>query len=381
MIQIDFFDKDIVSTLLPIKTMQPEGVFFLTDKRMTGSREIRQVQEAIRDILPETEVEFRPVNIDDLENIYGELKTLIEAVGSEIGCIDLTGGTELMTIAGFRAASEYGILPIYVDVRREHVINALTGEQLADCRHVTLDECLTAVGAKRLTASHDLPEPEEYERITSMAELLIDHVEAWQELYQHLANSVNGQNASMTARIVKGFGKYTNQVLNLCDAFSTYGFWTQVEDQAYRFNSLKYKRYMTNFGIWLEMYVYIKALRVFDGAELGVVIDWNEADRVDTEDNEIDVLVMRRSIPIFISCKMRKPVSADLYEVGYLAERLGGERARALLATSFPVKELGTSPKRMYNRMKKLKVGLIEASSFREMPASDVFNQAVQMTD
>ena len=116
-------------------------------------------------------------------------------------------------------------------------------------------------------------------------------------------------------------------------------------------------------------------------AELGVVVDWYESDNVDTQDNEIDVVVMRRSIPIFISCKMRKPVSGDLYEVGFVASRLGGSRAKAVLATTYPVKELGVSPKRMYQRMKKLRVGLIEADNFSRLPAADVLNQAIQMTE
>ena len=149
----------------------------------------------------------------------------------------------------------------------------------------------------------------------------------------------------------------------------------------YRFTSRKAKSYITTYGTWLELFVYINALDVFDEAALGVVIDWNDGDNIDTQDNEIDVVAMRRSIPIFISCKMRKPVSGDLYEVGFIAHRLAGSRAKALLATTYPVKELGISPKRMYQRMKKFRVGLIETDSFDQYNPADVFNQAIQMTE
>ena len=37
MVQIDFFDKDIVSTLLPVTTMEPDKVCFLIDK-MQGKK-------------------------------------------------------------------------------------------------------------------------------------------------------------------------------------------------------------------------------------------------------------------------------------------------------------------------------------------------------
>ena len=382
MIQIDFYDKDIVSTLLPINTMKPDKVIFLVDKRIITGKELRQVGEAIMDMVPEIELEYRSCDVDDFQDIYREIVAAVEQAGDEIGCIDLTGGTELMTACGFRAAVEFNITPIYVDVKREHVLNAINGNIIKDAEHISLTDCLNATGAKRLKDSHDLPREDEYERILGMSEVLFKNVDAWQKLYQYLANTVNGNPGQMTAKLTNGnFGRDTNAVKRICQAFCDFGFWTEEGENLYRFTEKKYKHYMTTFGIWLELYIYIKARETYGDAELGVVIDWYEGDNVDTQDNEIDVLIMRKSIPIFISCKMRKPVSSDLYEVGYLAQRLGGDRSKALLATTFPVKEMGTSPKRMYQRMKKLRIGLIETESFLEKPAADVFNYAMQMTE
>ncbi len=381
MIQLDFFDKDIVSTLLPINTMKPDKVFFLVDKRIITGKEVRQLSEAIENMLPEIDLEFKPVDVDDFEDIYREAVDVIKKNNGEEIYVDLTGGTELMSACGFRAALQYDVIPIHVDVRREKVFNVSTGEIIKPTEHISLEDCLTAVGAKRLKDSHDIPAEEEFDRILAMGEVLFHNVNAWQKLYQHLANSVGGKN-QMTARIkLDNFGRDSKGVKRLCEAFAEYGFWKEVEEGQYEFAASKYKRYMTTFGTWLELYIYIKAKEVFGDAELGVVIDWYDADNVDTQDNEIDVLVMKKSVPIFISCKMRKPVSSDLYEVGYLAERLGGGKAKALLATTFPVKELGTSPKRMYQRMKKLKIGLIETDSFKDTSAAEVFNHALQMTE
>ena len=408
MIQIDFFDKDIVSTLLPISTTMPDKIIFLIDKRHISGKDPEHVTHAIKSILPDTEVEFVSVAVDNFSEIYDALIKIVESADdiSDI-CIDLTGGTELMSACGYRIAREYNVLTVYVDVRREYLINAETGEILSPVRHVSLESCLTAIGAKRLTDSHGLPEKEEFESILSMCEIIFSNVAAWQELCQYIANTVSTSGDNMKIRIPEKVGKNQKAIETLIQGFIDYGFWSRVNSDKYieghtsdggrtwdyrsystngvkgeyKFKNKKIRSYMTTFGTWLELYVYIKALEVFDEAAIGVVIDWDDGDSIDTQDNEIDVVAMRRSIPIFISCKMRKPVSGDLYEVGFVASRLGGSRTKAILATTYPVKEMGVSPKRMYRRMKKFKVGLIEAGRFKELPAADVFNQAIQMTE
>lgn len=385
MIQIDFFDKDIVSTLLPISTTRPDKVVFLIDKRKSTGKESENVSKAINEIVPEAVIDFVPVTVDDLGDIYRNLKEVIEGIEDKDDvCIDLTGGTELMSACGYRLAIEYNILPIYVDVRREHVINAETGEVISPVKHISLESCLTAIGAKRLRDSHELPNEEEFERIENMCNIIFDNIPDWQKLCQYIANTVATSGNRMTIRLSDRHGKTKKGTEALIRGFVDNGFLNRVEggvEGEYRFADNKAKSYITTYGTWLELYIYIKALQVFDEASIGVVIDWYEGDHVDTQDNEIDVVAMRRSVPIFISCKMRKPVSGDLYEIGYIASRLGGTRAKALLATTYPVKEFGVSPKRMYQRMKKLKVGLIEAERFRELPPADVFNQASQMTE
>ncbi len=440
MIQIDFFDKDIVSTLLPISTTRPDKVVFLIDKRNITGRDPENVTRAIKNMLPETEVEFQPVTVDDLADIYNKMREVLNGI-EDLGdvCIDLTGGTELMSACGYRISKELDILAIYVDVRREHVINAETGEVISPVKHISLEDCLMAIGAKRLKDSHDLPDEEEYARILGMSEIIFANIEDWSKLCQHIANTVSTSGQRMTFRLNDRIGRTKNGTRALVQGFMDKGFlertdgktrigrpgleilnelgkddraqnsedfdgnefgkgaeagavgkgaetsaadkYTDTIDGEYRFTSKKAREYITTYGTWLELYVYIKALEVYDEAAIGVVIDWYDGDHIDTQDNEIDVVAMRRSIPIFISCKMRKPVSGDLYEVGFVASRLGGSRAKAILATTYPVKEMGTSPKRMYQRMKKLRVGLIEAERFSELPAADVFNHATQMTE
>jgi hypothetical protein len=69
---------------------------------------------------------------------------------------------------------------------------------------------------------------------------------------------------------------------------------------------------------------------------VGVVIDWDGADENDTYRtvNEIDILAMKGSIPIFISCKNGWFDVNELYKLNTVAERFGNEYARTVLVTT-----------------------------------------------
>lgn len=133
--------------------------------------------------------------------------------------------------------------------------------------------------------------------------------------------------------------------------FINYGYVEKISHGQYKFKNNKAKEYMTIFGVWLEMYIYIKNFSFFEEAYLGYIIDWNNSDADDTIDNEIDVLVLKKSIPIFILCKMRKPDAMDVYEVGYLADRMDGPKAKEIIATTYKVRSvrIKTLPKVFFN--------------------------------
>ena len=283
MIQIDFFDKDIVSTLLPISSTSPDKIIFLIDKRHINSKDPENMTRAIKGMLPETEVEFEPVTIDALEDIYSKLKEITESYSdTEELYIDLTGGTELMSACGYRIAREKEIQAIYVDVKREHVIDAETGDILSPVKHISMEDYMNAIGAKRLRDSHDLPQEDEFYRIVSMSQIIFRYTEDWQKLCQHIANTVASSGERMYVKLPSKLGKTKTGIKALVQGFQDYGFWEKVGSDnsdtelgiagEYKFANKKAKSYMTTYGTWLELFVYIKALEIY-----------NEAARIDPE--------------------------------------------------------------------------------------------------
>ena len=84
------------------------------------------------------------------------------------------------------------------------------------------------------------------------------------------------------------------------------------------------------------MYVFISAKRTgeFSDVKLGTMIDWDAYDENDMVGNEIDVILMEKSIPIFVSCKLREISTPDLNELYIEKKRLGGWFSKGVIVTS-----------------------------------------------
>lgn len=119
------------------------------------------------------------------------------------------------------------------------------------------------------------------------------------------------------------------------------------EDQAYfhlTYKNPQVKRCLTKAGTILELKTYLAAVQaqaadgsyLFSDAMTGVFIDWDgvvhdeDGPEADTE-NEVDVILMRGLIPIFISCKNGAVGDDELYKLHTVAERFGGAYAKKVL--------------------------------------------------
>lgn len=379
MVQIQFLDKDVIHALIPAFSMEPEHIVFMYDRRCVDERYIKNIRVAINARLRHTMIGFIHADRFDVRDIKNQLLTCIADYKEEKICIDITGGSELMTACGMIMSLKNGFQIVYSNLTKGIIYDVMTGEKVTEIQHITVDDYLLAIGAKRVRHSHTLPKQKEYDAICRMSEYLFDHLGEWHALQRYLSDRY-ADSESLDFEITTSLF-YNGNDYDSAKALSRFvenGFVDRRGHNQYRFKNLRYKEYMMIFGVWLEMYVYIKAQTFFDESHLGFIIDWNNADNEDTVDNEIDVLVMRKSVPIFISCKMRKPQPEDVFEVAYLADRLGGPGAKAIIATTYHVAGDKNLPDGIYQRLKKMHVGCIETDSFKGHTVSQIFNTAIQ---
>ena len=378
MIQIRFLDKNVVSTLVPVYSMKPEKVVFLYDTRMVGENLRKEVEEAIRSRLPKTSVQYLRVNMLRLEDVKYELEQTVQTYKDKEVHIDITGGSEIMTACGLMAAQEHHLTLTYVDFYSGHMLNVLTSERICKTETVSLEEYLKAIGGKYMSSSRHTPEEKDFERIMDMAQIIFANEKKWDKFFAHITR---GFSAAGVMEFSLGENVKSESCQFILSEFLKRGFANQIGEDRYRYASEADKEYMTVSGIWLEMYIYIQAKKCFDEVYMGVDIDWNKRDICESRDNEIDVVIMRNSQPIFISCKMRPVEKETVYEIYSMARRLGGDYAKSLIATTFNVRKGQDERNGIYLRMAKMKVGLIETRDFKDTNVQDVFARAMAMTE
>ncbi len=68
------------------------------------------------------------------------------------------------------------------------------------------------------------------------------------------------------------------------------------------------------------------------------LIDWDGENKRDGTRNEVDIFLLKGTIPLFISCKMGTPTALALSEIKVLSGKFGGENSKTILLTASAVK-------------------------------------------
>ena len=105
-----------------------------------------------------------------------------------------------------------------------------------------------------------------------------------------------------------------------------------------------------------------KECAIYTAFKNGVYIDWDgkvaSGDEKDTV-NEIDVILMKGMIPVFVSCKNGNVEEDELYKLDTVASRFGGTYAKKVLIAT----KLGKKPggvEHFKQRARDMKIHLID---------------------
>ncbi len=114
---------------------------------------------------------------------------------------------------------------------------------------------------------------------------------------------------------------------------------------SFRYSNFNVIKILSKVGNILELYTALLAFNLSDengkkyynDVKAGVFIDWdgkiNTRNRIDVS-NEIDVMMMKGTTPVFVSCKNGSCSIDELYKLSQVAEQFGGKYARKALVTA-----------------------------------------------
>ena len=109
-----------------------------------------------------------------------------------------------------------------------------------------------------------------------------------------------------------------------------------------RYKNMQMKKCLIKAGLALELKMFVTALSlkendkpVYNDVMNGVYIDWdgeiNTAKKSYDTENEIDVIMMKGMVPVFVSCKNGKIEMEELYKLNSVAQKFGDEYVKKVL--------------------------------------------------
>ncbi|MBQ8803378.1 MAG: DUF1887 family protein [Tyzzerella sp.] len=358
---IESFEKAPIENMISVLTSKARKVIFLGElSQMKNAVEV--YEKFLKEKGIETEIVLRGIQKNNLPNILG---TLTEIVETEEDCIlDATGGEDLVLLA-------FGI--IYERYKGKKALkmqrfNINTGRIIdCDCDDEVTFEGSFSLDVKELISLYggivvpEQPQPmmqNAMEEVDKLWELARTNSAGWNTSISFLKEfERKGRTQSSllemdldfrkAKEMIKDYDAKYKVVTKLLEEFKKEGFVRDLRINrdliSYRYKNAFAKRCLTKAGDALEMKAYCEALHLahngkqyFNDCYVGVTIDWDgvihpmEENWKDTT-NEIDLMLMRGLIPIFISCKHGEIGEEELYKLNTVATRFGGKYARKML--------------------------------------------------
>lgn len=358
---IEFFSGVPMENMISSFSLKPEKVIFLGDGRRMRAR-VRAYAEMAKRLGISADFEFRSVAQNSLDKVCDALIEIVEA--EKDCCFDLTGGSEIALVALGKVFQTYG------KERRLQMVrfNVSTG-RMTDCDNdgenpvlrtdLTLGgaECIELHGGRvtRRTVIGDLKDADDVDRVWEVCRskplLWNAEINALGELLSLSFSQDGGRRAVVDKRRCLGVPDFNGKlegVIELLNALSAKGLAADIKETerelSFEYKNTTVKRCLSKAGNVLELKTLLLASRLRDksGAKVycdcssGVVIDWDgeETNGFAGTVNEIDLVLMRGFVPVFVSCKNGGVSDDELYKLSSVADTFGGKYAKkALIVT------------------------------------------------
>ena len=375
---IEFFDTEQLENIIGTLLFAPErAVLFGRDfKKMVAFQ--KRAEMILKSKGIQTEISIVTVNTKNFAAVADALRALTDRYPDAI--FDLSGGEELVLAAMGAVAREKNI--------SMQTINPLTGRvRTFSASDTQKDEHrfskLSVQDAVLLFGGtvEDHVKSEEVLYHEKEIETLFQFCEkdpaVWNVAIEQISSFINEFDDKNTVSVSKSrlengqkSGSKKMQYMNdIFEKIVSCGIANLTETDTkkiYRLKSNIAFSAISKAGTILELYTLLCVSKLqkedgspfFDDAMSGAVIDWKfppDFHKEDDVENEIDVLLTKDAIPIFISCKNGSVDSNELYKLNTVAKRFGGKYAKKiLLMTQF------TPPKAFFARAQEMNIRVIK---------------------
>ena len=375
---IEFFDTEQLENIIGTLLFSPERtVLFGKDFRKMEAFQ-KRAEMILKSKGIQTEISIVTVNTKNFVAVTDELRALVSRYPDAI--FDLTGGEELVLAAMGAVAQEKRIPMQLIQPANGRIRTFFTdGNETSEHRFSTLtahDAMLLFGGTveEHVKAKQVLRYEKEIETLFGIC---AKDPNRWNMGLEQLSSFVSEFDEKNTVNVTKSrlkngleFGsKKTKAMDEILQEIVSAGIAEMFETSThkrYAFKSDVSFSAILKAGNILELYTLLCASRLkdeknapfFDDAISGAVIDWKfppDFYEEDDVENEMDVLLTKDALPVFISCKNGSVDSNELYKLNTVAKRFGGKYAKKVLVmTQF------TPPKAFFARAQEMNIRVIK---------------------
>jgi Holliday junction resolvase len=317
------------------------------------------------DKFKELYIDFNNIEvIDELidEDNYDNLKNIISKYKEKEIIINLTGGNRITSLIMLKIAIELNIQCVYVDLlkKRRYIFDKeyrIIEQPLED---ISISDVIHLSGSNITLDSTSLAEKSDIQEFTKV---ILSNLDIWHKYKQKLYdNNIFKHDYKDTSRIsinkclVESEElKLIYNILNYLREKNEVEFIEDKDNIEVLFKNDYLKGFIFKSGTWLEVLttLVVQSIEDIDEVKSGLTFYWG--DDLKRVRNELDVVAIRDSVLICISCKDSDKYDEDaLNELQVYSERLGGKNAiKILVATKQPVK------KTVLDRAKEMNINIV----------------------
>lgn len=333
-----FDNHNEVNVLLAEKFKVKNLVFICTECECDVARELKNTYSKI---IPNCLVNFEIIKIGNIKEVFNILDKYRNTL------INLAGGDRLTALMLFKISLERGIKSVYVDLigKKKYMLTDEFFESSEEFKDMNIKDVFELSGVNIIDESSYLLEIKE---IIDMTKIIRNNMNIWHRYKQKLYdNKVFIHDYKDNYKVVinkKNLQKeeigLLNNSLRYLSKINGIEYHEDKDEILVSFKNDYLKGFLFKSGTWLEVltHLIIREIDEVDEVKSGVIFSWsNKAKEVR---NEIDVIAIKDSVLICISCKDSEKYDEDaLNELEVYSDKLGGEDSiKILVATKKPTK-------------------------------------------
>lgn len=340
---ITILDEHNESSILLAEKLKPKEIIYLY-KKDEELKVLNSLRQFYLNKFPNCNFSDEKLGKDTISSI----EEIIKRMKSKNTAICLNQGDKKDILIMYTLALKHNIDGFFLDIPKEELLKLnLESVQCEKCNFVDLDveDIIDSIGASIVVDSTEISE---INIIETMTNYIADNLDLWKKYKIRLSDNsvfIHDESNPRSIKIDKELLSreevmLLDKILNFLEENGQIKVKELEQCLKVTFQNEFIKGFIFKSGTWLEVLTknIIEEIRSIDDIKSGLLFLWD--DKESRVKNELDVVAIKDSVLICVSCKdSKKYDEVALNELNVYSEQLGGENViKILVATHPPIK-------------------------------------------